>query len=178
MTRDQARKIAEAIFDDIERERLFSLDRVADVIERTARMEADRQEQEQQKAVADHLRQFEHKPKVPTYYPTPDEDLAREVERIYARKRGRRASLVMDTAPGRTAMMEQTTLTLPGPEVDKFAAALDNPPEPSKGLIQLFEAHGPFGGTINATSPELAKKASQLLDFCKTPSQTIIQPDD
>ena len=39
MTHDQARKIAEAIFDDIERERLFSLDRVADVIERTARME-------------------------------------------------------------------------------------------------------------------------------------------
>ena len=129
MIRDQAKRIAKAIFDDIERERLFSLDRVADVIERTAIMEADRQEQEQQKAVADHLRQFEHKPKVPTYYSTPDEDLAREVKRIYARK-------VMDTAPG------------------------------------------PFGGTIIATSPELAKKASQLLGFCQTPSQTIIQPDD
>lgn len=111
MTRDQAKRIAEAIFDDIERERLFSLDRVADVIERTARM-------------------------------------------------------------------EQTTLHLSSDEFDKFAAALDNPPEPSKGLIQLFEAPGPFGGAIIATTPELAKKASQLLDFCKTQKQTIIQPDD
>ena len=113
MTRDQARKIAEAIFDDIEFSGLFSLDRVADVIERTARM-------------------------------------------------------------------EQTTFHLSGPEFDKFAAALDNPPEPSRGLIQLFEAPGPFGGTIIATTPELAKKASQLLDFCANPKpdQTIIQPDD
>ena len=111
MTRDQARKIAQAIFDDIELSKCLSLDRVTDVIERTARM-------------------------------------------------------------------EQTTLHLSSDEFDKFAAALDNPPEPSRGLIQLFEAPGPFGGTIIATTPELAKKASQLLDFCKKPNQTIIQPDD
>ena len=111
MTRDQAKRIARAIFDDVEMSGLFSLDRVTDVIERTARM-------------------------------------------------------------------EQTTFHLSSHEFDKFAAALDNPPEPSKGLIQLFEAPGPFGGNIIATTPELAKKARQLLDFMSTPRQTIIQPDD
>lgn len=39
MTRDQAQRIARAIFDDVEMSGLFSLDRVTDVIERTARME-------------------------------------------------------------------------------------------------------------------------------------------
>lgn len=36
MTRDQAKRIAQAIFDDVEMSRLFSLDRVTDVIERVA----------------------------------------------------------------------------------------------------------------------------------------------
>ena len=34
MTREQAKRIAQAIFDDVELSRLFSLDRVTDVIER------------------------------------------------------------------------------------------------------------------------------------------------
>ena len=39
MTREQAKRIAQAIFDDVELSRLFSLDRVADVIERMSKME-------------------------------------------------------------------------------------------------------------------------------------------
>lgn len=100
ITRDQAKKIAQAIFDDVEMSGLFSLDRVTDVIERMARMERQQ-----------------------------DEELDRKIAELYQRHR-------------------------------------------------LNEIPGPFGGTIVATTPELAKKASQLLDFCKTPKQTIIQPDD
>lgn len=100
MTRDQAQRIARAIFDDIEMSGLFSLDRVADVIERTARMERQQ-----------------------------DEELDRKIAEIY------RHNL-------------------------------------------MYEVPGPFGGTIIATTPELAKTASQLLDFMSTPRQTIIQPDD